>query len=223
VFQVKAMKKILDLNANEIVQVERATSWSFYFEGERFFEGTRSFLTAGGIEKPLLNAYRMLSLLGDERIRATSDAAWNIGALDGADGSSMPEEVDVLASRADNGALAVLVWRHTDDQYQTSEQETTTSLTVRNLPGRSFRVRHYRIDADHSNSYMQWKLLGSSQDPSGEELAQIKARQGLEEFEPARTVEAESGRLSLGPVPSAAGRVAAGPGANRLIARRVQQ
>ena len=53
VFQVKLMKKILDLNATEIVSVAQATSWSFYFEGERYFEGTRSFLTAGGIEKPL--------------------------------------------------------------------------------------------------------------------------------------------------------------------------
>src|SRR5690606_1348810 len=30
----------------------QATSWSFYFEGERFFEGTRAFLTADRIEKP---------------------------------------------------------------------------------------------------------------------------------------------------------------------------
>ncbi len=64
VFQVKLMKKILDLNATETVQVEQATSWSFYFEGERYFEGTRSFLTAGGVEKPFLNAYRMLARLG---------------------------------------------------------------------------------------------------------------------------------------------------------------
>jgi xylan 1,4-beta-xylosidase len=206
VFQLKVMKKILDLNATEIVQVERATSWSFYFEGERFFEGTRAFLTAGGIEKPLLNAYRMLSLLGDERIGATSDVAWNIGALEGADGRSMPEEVDVLASRAGNGTLAVLVWRHTDDQYQTSQHEALASITMRNLPGRRFRVRHYRIDADHSNSYTQWQRIGSSQDPTAEQLAQITARQGLEEFEPARTVVADSGHVSIDvslPLPAA--------------------
>jgi xylan 1,4-beta-xylosidase len=206
VFQLKVMKKILDLNASEIVQVGLAASWSFYFEGERFFEGTRAFLTAGGIEKPLLNAYRMLSLLGDERLHATSDVAWTIAALDGTDGSSMPEEVDVLASRADNGSVAVLVWRHTDDQYQTSEQETSTTITVRNLPLGSYRIRHYRIDANHSNSYTQWKLLGSSQDPTAEQLAAIKARQGLEELEPARSIEADSGWLSLDvslPLPAA--------------------
>src|SRR5690606_5084108 len=46
VFQAKLFKKILDLNAAGPVQVAQATSWSFYFEGERWFEGTRSFLTA---------------------------------------------------------------------------------------------------------------------------------------------------------------------------------
>ena len=77
VFQVKLMKKILDLNATETVSVAQATSWSFYFEGERYFEGTRSFLTAGGIEKPFLNGYRMLSTLGANRVAATSSAAWH--------------------------------------------------------------------------------------------------------------------------------------------------
>jgi xylan 1,4-beta-xylosidase len=118
----------------------------------------------------------------------------------------MPEEVDVLASRTNNGGVAALVWRHTDDQYQTSEQETTVRLTLRNLAGGTFRLRHYRIDADHSNSYTRWKSLGSPQDPTGEELAEITARQGLEEFVPAHTVEAESGHISLDislPLPAA--------------------
>jgi len=61
VFQANLMKKILDLNAREEAKVREATSWSFYFEGERMFEGTRAFLTANQVEKPLLNAYRMFA------------------------------------------------------------------------------------------------------------------------------------------------------------------
>jgi xylan 1,4-beta-xylosidase len=197
VFQVKLMKKILDLNATEQTKTTRATSWSFYFEGERYFEGTRSFATAGGIEKPLLNAYRVLSHLGPDRVAATSDSAWQAEELDHTDGSSMPEEVDVLASRSEDGRLAILVWRHTDDQYRTADSETPVSLTVRNLATSGYRLQHFRIDAEHSNSYTQWTALGSPQDPSPEELAKIKDRQGLEELEPARTVEADSGSVSL--------------------------
>ena len=47
VFQCKLMKKLLDLRRDRSgAQVDQATTWSFYFEGERFFEGTRSLFTA---------------------------------------------------------------------------------------------------------------------------------------------------------------------------------
>ena len=72
VFQCKLMKKLLDLDARGGARVHQATTWSFYFEGERFFEGTRSLFTAQGIEKPVLNAYRMLSRLGDTRLAVES-------------------------------------------------------------------------------------------------------------------------------------------------------
>jgi len=206
VFQVKLMKKILDLNAAETVKVEQATSWSFYFEGERYFEGTRSFLTAGGIEKPILNAYRMMSRLGNRRIGVTSDAAWSISELDATDGSSMREEVDALATRGDDGSVAVLVWRHTDDQYQTDTAETFVNVAVSGLGEGTYTLNHYRIDMNHSNSYTIWRSLGSPQDPTETELAEIKRRQRLEELEPATTMQSTSGELSVDtslPLPAA--------------------
>ncbi len=206
VFQVKLMKKILDLNATETVSVEQATSWSFYFEGERYFEGTRSFLTAGGIEKPFLNGYRMLSRMGATRVAATSNAAWQVSELDDTDGSSMREEIDSLASRHEDGTVVALVWRHTDDQYQTDEAQTAVSVTVQGLQDKAYQISHYRIDSDHSNSHTVWKSLNSPQDPTEDELATIKARQGLEEFEPATSVSAANGSLSVDvslPLPSA--------------------
>ncbi len=49
----------------DTAKVHEATTWSFSMEGERYFEGTRSFVTASGIEKPLMNAYRAFAHLGD--------------------------------------------------------------------------------------------------------------------------------------------------------------
>jgi xylan 1,4-beta-xylosidase len=43
-------------------------------------------------------------------------------------------------------------------------------------------VRHYRIDATHSNSHTVWQDQGAPQDPTPEQLAAITARQGLEKF-----------------------------------------
>ena len=90
----------------------------------------------------------------------------------------------------------MLVWRHTDDQYQTDEAETAVKVTVKGLPDQAYEISHYRIDADHSNAYTVWKSLNSPQDPTDEELAAIKARQGLEEFEPARSESTADGTLS---------------------------
>ncbi|ACQ79795.1 glycoside hydrolase family 39 [Beutenbergia cavernae DSM 12333] len=198
VFQAKLMKKILDLSDLEGANVQQATSWSFYFEGERYFEGTRSFLTAGGVEKPFLNAYRMLARLGERRVTATSDAAHGVDLLDEAAGRSMPEEVDVLASRAQDGSVAALVWRHTDDQYRTAESATPVTVDVTGLAAGAYRLTHQRIDAEHSNSHTVWQELGAPQVPTDEQLAAIRERQGLEELEPAREVTVgDDGAVSL--------------------------
>ena len=191
VFQAKLFKKILDLNEAEVVTVEQATSWSWYFEGERYFEGTRAFLTAGGVEKPLLNAYRMMARLGTTRLAATSSAASPADLVDAGDGLSMPEEVDVLASRGEDGRVALLVWRHTDDQYRTDDGPTPVRVTVDGLAAGEYALTHHRIDATHSNAHTVWRDLGSPQVPDDEQLAAVKARQGLEEFEPSRRIDVD--------------------------------
>src|SRR5262245_65590330 len=65
VFQCKLMKKLLDLSRLGPAQVQQATTWSFYFEGERYFEGTRSLFTAQGGEKPTLKADRIRARQGE--------------------------------------------------------------------------------------------------------------------------------------------------------------
>jgi xylan 1,4-beta-xylosidase len=190
VFQANLMKKILDLNAQEVAQVHEATSWSFYFEGERMFEGTRAFLTANQIEKPLLNAYRMFAKLGQTRLPASSDSTWNVDELDAIAPGLPPEEVDALATRTDDGAIAVLVYRHTDDQYSFDSENAHVTVRVRGLDAARHVVEHYRIDADHSNAHTVWVGLGSPQDPTPDQLEQIRQRMGLEELEPTHEIDA---------------------------------
>jgi xylan 1,4-beta-xylosidase len=197
VFQCKLMKKLLDLNRAGLARVEQATTWSFYFEGERFFEGTRSLFTAQGVEKPVLNAYRMLGRLGDVRLAAESSHAWTLARLDEGD-AGMPEEIDALATARGAEQLSVLVWRHADDQYATADGEAEVTLRLERLPfsGR-VRVDHWRIDAAHSNSHAAWQALGRPQDPSEADVRAIKERQGLERLEPERIDSARDGALTL--------------------------
>ena len=196
VFQCKLMKKLLDLDARGAASVHQATTWSFYFEGERFFEGTRSLFTAQGIQKPVLNAYRMLSRLGDTRLAVESSRSWPIERLDGGD-AGMPEEVDALAT-AGRGGVRVLVWRHADDQYATDARAAAVTVRLEHLPfGGDVRVSHWRIDAEHSNSHTAWRALGAPQDPSPRELSAIEERQGLERLEPDQTAKVREGALTM--------------------------
>jgi xylan 1,4-beta-xylosidase len=197
VFQCKLMKKLLDLNARSQARVEQATTWSFYFEGERFFEGTRSLFTAQGIAKPVLNAYRMLGRLGDTRVAADSDRAWSLDRLD-EDAAGMPEEIDALATTGPDNGVRILVWRHADDQYATDAHDADVTLRVERLAVRGdVRVQHTRIDAGHSNSHAVWRALGAPQDPSAAQLRAIEERQGLERFEPDRIMKVQDGALLL--------------------------
>jgi xylan 1,4-beta-xylosidase len=198
VFQCKLMKKLLDLNDASPARVAQATTWSFYFEGERYFEGTRSLFTASGVEKPVLNAYRMLSRLGATRLSATSSHAWSLDRLD-AHEAGMPEEVDALAAFNGGDRVSLLVWRHADDQYLTDTQAATVDVILERLPFETdrVRVRHWRIDREHSNSHTAWQAAGAPQDPSEGQLRAIKDRQRLELFEPDREVPIQDGRLAL--------------------------
>jgi xylan 1,4-beta-xylosidase len=198
VFQAKLMKKVLDLNEQHTAKVAEATTWSFSMEGERYFEGTRSFVTASGIEKPLMNAYRAFAHLGDRRLGASSDAAVAVDDLS-ALGAGLAEEVDVLASAGStDGRVAVLVWRHADDQYAVDDDPAEVDLRVDGLAPGDWTLSHWRIDAGHSNSHTVWQDLGAPQDPTPEQLATIADRQGLERYSDDTTVTVEDGQnLSL--------------------------
>jgi xylan 1,4-beta-xylosidase len=198
VFQCKLIKKLLDLSRLGAPHVAQATTWSFYFEGERFFEGTRSLFTAQGVEKPVLNAYRMLARLGQVRIAAESSQAWPLGRVDQGE-LGMPEEIDALAAMTGHDRVTVLVWRHADDQYSTDAAPAEVTLRVEHLPfgGDRVRFRQWRIDARCSNSHTAWTEQGAPQDPTEAQLRAIKDRQGLELLEPEREERIQDGTLEL--------------------------
>ncbi|HEX8314241.1 MAG TPA: beta-xylosidase, partial [Flavisolibacter sp.] len=51
--------------------------------------------------------------------------------------------------------------------------------TIANLPGKKVKLTHYRIDAEHSNSYEVWKKMGSPQSPTKEQIQTLEKAGGL--------------------------------------------
>jgi xylan 1,4-beta-xylosidase len=184
VFQLQMTRKLLDLDQEKRRGITRATAWTWYLEGDRYFEGTRSFFTAGDVAAPVLGGYRMLGRLGVRRLPVEVTG-------------SGPGEVGGLASVDDDGRVALIVWRHDDDQYATGAGPV--SVALRNLPtaDRPVTITRHRLDAEHSNTHSRWLAEGAPQDPTEEQLTRIRDGEELAEDEPARIEESCPKELSL--------------------------
>jgi xylan 1,4-beta-xylosidase len=155
----------------------------------RFLHGGFGLLTVGNLRKPRFWALRMLEMLGPQRVAVTV-------AGDGAE--SM---VEAIATRDPGGVIQVLVWNGTLDQTKQDGDPLLgrkIALKIAGITPRRFRREHLRVDLEHSNLSRRWVALGSPDwpDPAGWE--RLREGDSLEELEPAQTLEAAPGDLSLG-------------------------
>lgn len=177
------------------VNLEGAVTWAFEFEDQPWFDGFRD-LATNGVEKPVLNVFRMLGQMGGERLEAVSSGAVRLEEMlkQGVRGRA---DVGALASRSGR-RITVLVWNYHDDDVAGPEAEV--GLTVGGLEAKARRVlvREWRIDGEHSNSYSAWLRMGSPQPPDAEQGAEIRRRAGLESGGPPKWMEAKDGRCKWG-------------------------
>jgi len=145
-------------------------TWAFEFEDQPYFDGFRS-LATNGVDKPVLNIFRMFGLMKGERIPAKSNMAVSLDGILNSGVSGAPD-VGALATRTDH-AISVLVWNYHDDDVAAPAAEI--ELTVNQIPPAAARVlvHHYRIDQEHSNAYTEWKEMRSPQKPSAEQYEEL--------------------------------------------------
>jgi xylan 1,4-beta-xylosidase len=58
-------------------------------------------------------------------------------------------------------------------------------------------VRHFRIDAAHSNAFEKWKSMGSPQSPTAEQYAALEAAGKLQELEATRETVVTGGATGV--------------------------
>jgi len=166
------MKSLLDLSKRDGVNLEGMLTWAFEFEGAPYFEGFRT-LASNGLDKPVLNFFRMAGQLGGDRVRVESNGAI---ALDSVikEGVVARTDVDAVATRSDH-KLSVLVLNYQDDD--TAGPAAAVALQATGLPANVGRVsmQQFRVDQDHSNAYSAWKRAGSPQQPTPEQYAALEA------------------------------------------------
>ncbi len=174
-YTAAAFKALFELQDKHAVNLISMLSWSFEFENRDYFEGFRS-LSTNGIDKPVLNLFRMLAMMQGSRVATQSDAAIPLDKLVAS--GAHDADVDAMATTAANGA-EILLWNYRDSE---TPGDAATTVTVTGMPAAANRVlvKEYRIDSNHSNAYTVWKAMGSPQHPTAEQYSQLLDREGLE-------------------------------------------
>jgi xylan 1,4-beta-xylosidase len=170
-YTAETLNNILFLASRERINFMGAVTWAFEFEGQPYFEGFRT-LATNGIDKPVLNAFRMFGQLGKDRVVASSSGAVPPQEVV-RDGVRGRPDINVIATR--NGhEVEILIWNYHDDDLPAAA--SPIDLTVSGLPGKVSRglVEHFRIDSNHSNALTAWKEMGSPQSPASGQYEQLE-------------------------------------------------
>lgn len=155
----------LDLAAKHGVNLEGALTWSFEFEGQPYFAGFRS-LATNGIDKPVLNVFRMFARMTGDRLRVQSDAAIPLADLITTGVRSKPD-LSALAAR-DGKRITLLAWHYHDDDLPGPDAALT--LIFKDTPAGHPKLTRTLIDEGHSNSFIAWQALGSPQKPTADQI-----------------------------------------------------
>jgi xylan 1,4-beta-xylosidase len=157
-YTVEVLNNILALAQQERVNFLGAVTWAFEFEDQPPFAGFRE-LATNGVDKPVLNAFRMLGLLGSERLKTTSSAGLpNEEIVHG--GVRGQPDINAIATRKER-EIEILIWNYHDDDLPFPA--TSIDLAIDGLPADARRglLEHFRVDSDHSNAFTIWKEMGS--------------------------------------------------------------
>jgi xylan 1,4-beta-xylosidase len=191
-YTAEQIARTYELAAAHQVNLLGSVTWAFEFEGQPYFDGFRD-LATNGIDKPVLNVFRMLGRMGGDFLRVTSTGGLPLDVVRDSGVRQRPD-VNAIATRQ-NGLVAILVWNYHDDDLPAPPADV--DLSIEGLPGRRVTVEHYRIDADHSNAYETWKRMGAPQEPTPAQYAALEKAGQMAQIAAPETVDVAGGRARL--------------------------
>jgi xylan 1,4-beta-xylosidase len=193
-YTVEVLSNILALARQEHVNFLGAVTWAFEFEDQPPFAGFRE-LATNGIDKPVLNAFRMLGLLGNERVKVTSSAALPTDEIVQAGVPGNPD-INAIATRKSH-EVEILVWNYHDDDV--AFPAAPIDLAITGLPKEAKRIflEHFRVDGDHSNTFAAWKAMGSPQSLTTDQSERLQSAGQLQLLNSPKWLTSENGTVHL--------------------------
>jgi xylan 1,4-beta-xylosidase len=152
------------------VNFKGAVTWAFEFEDQPWFDGFRD-LATNGVDKPVLNIFRMFGMMQGTRVNVTGGAFTPFMVRDaGVKGTQT--DINALACK-ENNKVSVMVWNYHDDDL--AAPASPVKILVNGLTAPRVMVYEYRIDKDNSNSYEVWKKMGSPKTPDAEQYKTLES------------------------------------------------
>jgi xylan 1,4-beta-xylosidase len=177
-YTASSFARIYDLARDYKINLLGIVSWSFEFEDQPWFHGFRD-LATNGVDKPVLNVFRMFGMMGTTRVESVSGQEYTYKSIIDSGVKGNKTDIGALASKGVNYS-AVIFWNYHDDDRISPDADIVFNIS--GIPAKRITVTQYRIDRDHSNSYEAWKRMGSPQDPSPEQYSKLEKSGMLEVF-----------------------------------------
>ncbi|MFB6317847.1 hypothetical protein [Saccharicrinis sp. FJH54] len=192
-YTAASFSRIYDLMDHFDVNLRGIVTWAFEFEDQPFFNGYRD-LATNGIDKPVLNIFRMFGMMQGNRVEVSGNLAYNYITV--RDSSVRGEARDINAMATINDSTAtVMLWNYHDLNEITPAKHILVNL--QGVPAKKAALTRYRVDQDHSNAYEVWKTMGSPQQPTDEQYAILEEAGKLQQYEKAEVVRVKNGELSV--------------------------
>jgi xylan 1,4-beta-xylosidase len=177
--------------------VEGAVTWAFEFEDQPPFAGFRE-LATNGIDKPVLNVFRLFCMLGAGRAGASWLATESSASLPLAEvvehSDIAAPDVNAVATR--NGReVDVLLWNYHDADV--TAPAAKIHLTIDGLHAKSAVEAEFLMDGDHSNAYRAWQQMGSPAHPTQEQEQQLEKAGALEQPVRNHNLEVNKGEATM--------------------------
>ena len=192
-YTVASHARIYDLAVKHQVNLKGILTWGFEFEEQRWFDGFRD-LATNGVDKPILNVYRMFGLMPTKRLHVENKGAISVDEIMENSIRGDKDDIHALASKDEN-SMTVLIWNYHDDDVQ--GESSNIELALKNIPAERVKQLHYRVDSNYSNAYEVWKKMGSPQNVSNDEFKELEKAGQLQLFEPSTVLKIDGGQTTI--------------------------
>jgi xylan 1,4-beta-xylosidase len=181
-----------DLAEARGVNLLGAVTWAFEFEDQPWFRGFRD-LATNGVDKPVLNVFRMFGMMQSKRLKITQNLAYDYIKIRDKSVRGEPD-VNAIASKG-NKSATIMVWNYHDDNKPAPD--SPVRIHLKGLPEKNVMMQHYRIDQEFSNSYELWKKMGSPKNPSPEQIVLLETGGQLQLLTSPQWMKAKDGDVTL--------------------------